>query len=153
MPRWTSSCAFRTCIQRWLRYGRIPRNHALRNSTCAVRGTSRWRWPRASAVSKKERLRAAIVQMKPSKGRYEANLQFAREAFAQLAPDAPDLVVFPEAAMTGYFLEGAVFDLARTASDFAADLAAQWRASSDAPVDLVAGFYENDAGTYYNSAM
>jgi predicted amidohydrolase len=105
-------------------------------------------------VSKRPaRLQAAIVQMKPSKGQYEANLAFAGEAFAQLADDAPDLVVFPEAAMTGYFLEGAVFDLARTAADFAADLAAQWHAASKAPVDLVAGFYENDGGTYYNSAL
>jgi predicted amidohydrolase len=99
------------------------------------------------------RLNVAIVQMKPSKGQYRANLAFARDAFGQLADDAPDLVVFPEAAMTGYFLEGAVFDLSRTAGDFAADLAAQWRAVSKAPVDLVAGFYENDGGTYYNSAM
>lgn len=91
--------------------------------------------------------------MKPSKGQYEANLAFARDAFAQLAGDPPDLIVFPEAAMTGYFLEGAVFDLARTAGDFAADLAAQWRAGSNAPVDLVCGFYENDGGTYYNSAI
>lgn len=99
------------------------------------------------------RLNAAIVQMKPSKGQYRANLAFARDAFAQLAGDTPDLIVFPEAAMTGYFLEGAVFDLARTAEDFAADLAAQWRAASEAPVDIVAGFYENDGGTYYNSAI
>lgn len=98
-------------------------------------------------------LNVAIVQMKPSKGQYEANLAFVRDAFAQLAADPPDLIVFPEAALTGYFLEGAVFDLARTAAAFAGDLAAQWRAVSQAPVDLVAGFYENDGGTYYNSAM
>jgi N-carbamoylputrescine amidase len=98
-------------------------------------------------------LRAAIVQMKPGKGRYRENLGFARDAFAQLAADAPDLIVFPEAAMTGYFLEGAVFDLARSAPEFAHDLAEQWRSVSSEPIALVAGFYENDGGTYYNSAL
>ncbi|MBV8720533.1 MAG: hypothetical protein JO277_00185, partial [Candidatus Eremiobacteraeota bacterium] len=56
---------------------------------------------------KAARLSAAIVQTKPAKGRYAENLQTAREAFAQLAERPPDLVVFPEAAFTGYFLEGA----------------------------------------------
>ncbi|MBV8198482.1 MAG: beta-ureidopropionase [Candidatus Eremiobacteraeota bacterium] len=100
-----------------------------------------------------QRLRVAIVQTKPLKGEYEENLRRAREAFAQLRDDVPDLAVLPEAALTGYFLEGAVYDLALSASSFARDLADAWRASSNSAVDLVAGFYENDAGTYYNSAM
>jgi len=98
-------------------------------------------------------LRVAIVQMKPKKGLYAANLAFAREAFAQLAADPPDLVVLPEAALTGYFLEGAVYDLALGAERFAADLAGSWREAGGATVDLVAGFFENDEGTYYNSAI
>ncbi len=96
----------------------------------------------------------AIVQSKPAKGAYARNLQQAREAFAQLANDPPQLVVFPEAAFTGYFLEGAVYDLALSAPAFARDLAAVWReACGSLPVDLAAGFYENDSGTYYNSAV
>jgi N-carbamoylputrescine amidase len=99
-------------------------------------------------------LRAALVQTKPAKGRYAENLAAATQAFAQLAPDLPDLIVFPEAAFTGYFLEGAVYDLALPASQFARDLATAWRdACGTAPIDLVSGFYENDDGTYYNSAM
>jgi predicted amidohydrolase len=97
--------------------------------------------------------RVAILQTKPAKGEYRHNLDAAGAAFAQLAGDPPDLVVLPEAALTGYFLEGAVYELALRAADLAGDLAAQWRAASNRPVDLVAGFYENDAGTYYNSAM
>ena len=98
-------------------------------------------------------VRVAVVQMKPSKGRYLENLALAAEAFAQLANDPPDLVVFPEAAFTGYFLEGAVYDLALPAARFVADLARTWREQcGDAAVDLVAGFYENADGTYYNSA-
>jgi N-carbamoylputrescine amidase len=98
-------------------------------------------------------LRVAIVQTKPDKGEYRANLRSAGEAFAQLAADPPNLVVLPEASMTGYFLEGAVYELAVAAQAFARDLAATWReASGGQTADLVAGFFENADGTYYNSA-
>ena len=101
------------------------------------------------------RLDACVVQFKPSKGRYAENLAELTGVFAQLANgDAPDLVVLPEASMTGYFLEGAVYDLARDARSFAADIAGAWRESAgDRTVDLCAGFFENDEGTYYNSAI
>jgi N-carbamoylputrescine amidase len=101
-----------------------------------------------------KRLRCVLVQMKPAKGRYAENMAAAAQAFAQLAADRPELVVFPEAAFTGYFLEGAVYDLALSAERFARDLTAAWRsACGEAPVELAAGFYENDGGTYYNSAI
>ncbi len=100
------------------------------------------------------RVGVAIVQMKPAKGRYAENLRAGGEAFEQLRSGRTDLIVFPEAAFTGYFLEGAVYDLALSAPRFAGDLAATWRGTrGDAEVDIVAGFYENDGGTYYNSAM
>jgi N-carbamoylputrescine amidase len=100
------------------------------------------------------RLSTAIVQMKPAKGQYSQNLRTASEAFTQLAETPPQLVVLPEAAFTGYFLEGAVYELALPAARFAHDLARAWRdACGDRPVDLSAGFYENDEGTYYNSAV
>lgn len=99
------------------------------------------------------RARVAILQIKPAKGAYRQNLDAAGAAFAQLADDPPDLVVLPEAGLTGYFLEGAVYELALRADDLAADVAQEWRSACDRPVDLVAGFYENDGGTYYNSAM
>lgn len=98
-------------------------------------------------------MRVAIVQMKPAKGRYDENLATAREAFARIADAPPDLVVFPEGAFTGYFLEGAVYDLARDARSIANDLAGAWREASRAPVAIVTGFFENDGGTYYNSAV
>lgn len=99
------------------------------------------------------RLRAALLQTKPSKGRYARNLSEAGEAFAQLAGDPPDLIILPEAALTGYFLEGAVFDLAMPAATFARDLARTWTQAGGGRVDIAAGFYENDGGTYYNSAI
>lgn len=99
------------------------------------------------------RLRAALLQTKPAKGQYARNLVDTTQAFAQLAADPPDLVVLPEAALTGYFLEGAVYDLAISAQSFARDLARAWRKACTERVDIVAGFFENDGGTYYNSAI
>ncbi|MBV8489090.1 MAG: beta-ureidopropionase [Candidatus Eremiobacteraeota bacterium] len=109
--------------------------------------------PPPSLVQTPALVRVAIVQMKPAKGRYAENLGQAREAFAEMK-ERPDLVVFPEAAFTGYFLEGAVYDLALPAQRFVQDLARTWRdVWGDVPVDLAAAFYENSDGTYYNSAV
>jgi N-carbamoylputrescine amidase len=99
------------------------------------------------------RLRSALLQTKPAKGQYRHNLAEAGEAFAQLAADPPDLIVIPEGGLTGYFLEGAVYDLALPAQRFARDLALAWQKASGEPVDIAAGFFENDGGTYYNSAL
>ena len=103
-------------------------------------------------------MKLAIVQAKPRKGDVEANLATLGEIFAQLAAEAKpyDLIVLPEAALTGYFLEGGVYELALPAEALAARLAALWRANAGeatAPVDIVCGFYENAEGTYYNAAL
>jgi|SRR5579872_2122018 len=103
-----------------------------------------------------ENVAVAIVQSKPRKGRYDENLNELREIFAQLAgsESPPELIVLPEAALTGYFLEGAVYELARSAEQFAADLARVWNeAARGNNADVVCGFYENSGGTYYNSAL
>jgi N-carbamoylputrescine amidase len=99
-------------------------------------------------------LLAALVQFKPRKGDVVANLAAMRGIFEQLAPHAPELIVFPEAALTGYFLEGAVYELAVDAPTMAQRVDEQWRASgARIPCDVVAGFYENVAGTFHNSAI
>ncbi len=100
-----------------------------------------------------DRLRVALVQSKPAKGEYQRNLTETGKAFEQLAASPPDLVVLPEAALTGYFLEGAVYELALPAQSFARDLARVWRESCAQPAYIAAGFFENDGGTYYNSAV
>ena len=99
------------------------------------------------------RLRVALIQSKPAKGEYAHNLAETSKAFAQLSDWSTDLVVLPEAALTGYFLEGAVYELALPAQAFAHDLAQAWREVCAQPVYIVAGFFENDGGTYYNSAI
>ncbi len=102
-------------------------------------------------------MKLGIVQFKPRKGDVEANLAALGEVFAQLAAEsAPyDLIVLPEAALTGYFLEGGVYELTLSAEALALRLADLWRTKGGAkrPVDLAIGFFENDSGNYYNSAM
>jgi N-carbamoylputrescine amidase len=99
----------------------------------------------------------AVVQWKPRKGDVAANLATLTAVFAQLHASpagSPDLAILPEAAMTGYFLEGAVYELALPADAFAARLDAAWRASGAVgTIDVACGFYENADGTYYNSAL
>jgi len=103
-------------------------------------------------------VRVAVVQSKPRKGDVEANLAELGDVFAQLAAaETPyDLVALPEAALTGYFLEGAVYERAFRAETLAAQIADLWSSQPQAeraPVDIVLGFYENADGTYYNSAL
>lgn len=103
-------------------------------------------------------MKLAIVQSKPRKGDVAANVAEVAAIFAQLAAEREpyDLIVFPEAALTGYFLEGAVYELAFETDALAQRIADLWRAapgSARAPVDIVLGFYENAGGTYYNSAL
>jgi predicted amidohydrolase len=99
----------------------------------------------------------AVVQFKPRKGDVDANLATLQTVFAQLLAGpaaAPHLVVLPEAALTGYFLEGGVYELAFTPARFAERLDATYLAAGGtAPLDVVCGFYENHEGTYYNSAL
>ncbi len=99
-------------------------------------------------------MQAALVQFKPRKGNVTANVAELRGVFAQLAPTAVDLIVLPEAALTGYFLEGAVYELALDADAMARRLDEAWRAAGGRrPVDVVCGFYENAGGTFHNSAV
>lgn len=101
-------------------------------------------------------MKLGVVQFKPRKGDVAANLAELEAIYAQLAAeDVPyDLIVAPEATLTGYFLEGAVYERAFEADELAALLAARWRrAGGGRAVDLVLGFYENSGGTFYNSAL
>ncbi len=100
-------------------------------------------------------LRLAIAQLKPRKGAYAENLAQVGALFRTLgaSPEPPDLLVMPEAALTGYFLEGAVRELARTAEELYADLAAQHEASRAPPIDIAIGFYEMWRTRLHNSAL
>lgn len=97
----------------------------------------------------------AVVQFRPVKARYAENLERIGGALAQatrLEP-AADIVVFPETATSGYFLEGGVRDVAVTAGTLFEDLRVQHEALAAPPVDVVIGFYEEYQNHYHNSAM
>jgi NAD+ synthase (glutamine-hydrolysing) len=100
-------------------------------------------------------LRLAVAQFKPAKGEYPANLRRIGGLLARLGerPDPPDLVVFPEAAMTGYLLEGGVREVAVTAGKLFEDLEAQHQTAGGPPLDIVVGFYERWRDRLYNSAV
>ena len=102
-------------------------------------------------------LHLAVVQFRPRKGDYAANVARIGELLAQASAlePRPHVVHFPETAATGYFVEGAVRDLAVTAGTMAREIAAAYRATSDEPrtIDVVLGFYEKWRDTLYNSAL
>src|SRR5687768_17132487 len=100
-------------------------------------------------------LRLAIAQLKPSKGAYRHNLARLGEVFVTLAgdPEPPDLLILPETALTGYFVEGAVRELALSADAFYADLAALHAESGAPPLDIVVGFFELWRTRLHNSAL
>ena len=104
-------------------------------------------------------MKVAIVQSKPRKGQVDENVAHLGAILAQLAREEPayDLIVLPEAALTGYFLEGAVYELAFESEALAERLGLLWRTASVGcavrPVAIVLGFYENAGGAYYNSAL
>ncbi len=69
-------------------------------------------------------LNFATLQFSPKKGEYPANLERLGAIFAQLDTADPrvDVLHLPETALTGYFLEGGVREMALTAGALAADL-------------------------------
>ena len=98
----------------------------------------------------------AIAQIRPRKGDYAANVARIGDVLATIdaLEPRPSLVQFAETAVTGYFVEGAVRDLAVTAGTLARDIDAAYRRAvvEPRPVDVVVGFYEKWRDTLYNSA-
>ncbi|HYU09273.1 MAG TPA: NAD+ synthase [Gemmatimonadales bacterium] len=97
-------------------------------------------------------IRLAISQFRPAKGEYDANVARIGAVITQAAQldPKPDLVVFPETATSGYFVEGGVKELAVTAGTLARDLAAGYQGAA---IDVVVGFYERFQNHIYNSAL
>lgn len=100
-------------------------------------------------------LRAAIAQFRPDKGEYAANLARLGEVFREVGQwaEPPGLVVAPEAALTGYFLEGGVQELALPAERLFEDLARVHRESGAPQLDIALGFYEVWRNHLHNSAL
>ncbi len=106
-------------------------------------------------------IRVAVAQFQPRKGDYPGNCARLGALFAQVAAQTPQprVLHLPEAALSGYFVEGGVEDVAVSAGQLAADLDAAWREAVGSvaeghprTLDLVVGFYERFEHTLYNSA-
>jgi NAD+ synthetase len=97
-------------------------------------------------------IRIALSQFRPTKGEYADNVARIGAVVTQAAAldPAPDLVVFPETATSGYFVEGGVKELAVTAGTLARDLAAAYTGPA---IDVTVGFYERFQNHIYNSAL
>ena len=91
-------------------------------------------------------LRVALVQFKPRKADPRTNLERVRHVLAEESPGA-DLVVFPETALSGYFLEGGVTEASLSVERLVEGLGAPPRDAAD----LVVGFYERWRRRLYNS--
>ena len=100
-------------------------------------------------------LHLAIAQVRPHKGAYEENLCRFGALFREVGnwPEPPELVVGPETALTGYFLEGGVRDLAVSADQLFDDLSRQHREAGTASLDIALGFYEIHGNRLYNSGL
>jgi NAD+ synthetase len=100
-------------------------------------------------------LRLAIAQLRPRKGAYAENLGRLGAVFREVGgqSEPPELIVAPEAALTGYFLEGGVRDLAVSADQLFHDLTCQHRDAQAPPMDVALGFYEVHQNRLYNSAL
>jgi NAD+ synthase (glutamine-hydrolysing) len=100
-------------------------------------------------------LRLAIAQIRPHKGAYEQNLCRIGALFREVGswPDPPELVVAPETALTGYFLEGGVRDLAVSANQLFDDLSRQHEDAGIPSLDIALGFYEVHGNRLYNSGL
>lgn len=91
-------------------------------------------------------LRVGLVQTKPTKGDITANLAGINVLLEEYVGKA-DLLVLPEVALSGYFLEGGVNEAARSVEELARDLVVP---AGDAP-DVVFGFYERHRRRLFNS--
>lgn len=103
------------------------------------------------------KINAVAAQIKPRKGDYRANLARIGEIIAQIEQEAPetDVLVLPETALSGYFLEGGVRDVAVQSEQLYSDLLTLYRSIVTRPsaaLDICTGFYEVGDGKYYNSA-
>jgi NAD+ synthetase len=95
-------------------------------------------------------LHIAIAQFRPRKGDVQGNLCRVGEVLAQAAAldPRPHVVQFPETALSGYFVEGGVREMALSAAELAAGIAAAYQGP---PIDAVIGFYEKREGDLHNS--
>src|SRR5579885_1723196 len=97
-------------------------------------------------------LTVACAQIAPLKAEVSANLDKIAEVVLQAAANGADLVLFPEASTTGYFLEGGVLESSLTAHEVCEALKCRISSKLTKPLDVCLGFYENAEGQLFNAA-
>ncbi len=100
----------------------------------------------------------AVAQVRPKKGDYAYSLARLGDVFAQLDEEGGplDLLLLPECALTGYFLQGGVAEVARTAQELFAELIGLYRSTTHAgrgPLDIMIGFPERHETRLFNAAL
>ncbi len=97
----------------------------------------------------------AISQFRPTKGEYAQNLERIGAVLGEAVQleGPPDLVVFPETATSGYFVEGGVKEVAVSAGTLLQDLDRVYQGSSRPKVDVAVGFYERYQNHFFNSCL
>lgn len=94
--------------------------------------------------------RLASVQFRPDMGRISHNLDRMAEIVRQaVSEESAGLVVFPETAVSGYYVQGAAGENALSADELLGELAGRL---DGVDVDVLVGFYEKADGQPYNSA-
>jgi len=97
-------------------------------------------------------LTVACAQIAPVKADVAANLDKIASVALQAAGEGAEIVLFPETATTGYFLEGGVLESSLTCDELCAGLLHRLGMQLSKPLDICLGFYENADGQLYNSA-
>lgn len=96
------------------------------------------------------RFTLAVAQMKADKGSVGANLDRIAASVAAATAQGAEVVLFPEAASTGYFLEGGVAERAMDPDELARELQARL-GGGGATIEAFVGFYERQSGRPSNT--
>ncbi len=102
------------------------------------------------------RLPVAVAQFRPVKADPDASLDRLADVLERVAAreTPPRILLFPETALTGYFLEGGVRENALEADRVFGALRERWeRVAGDRPLEVAVGFYERHRDRVYNAAM
>lgn len=98
------------------------------------------------------KLRCACVQFAPAKGRTDANLDAVADHAAQAISEAAELIVFPETATSGYFVEGAAAQVALDSKELHGRLSSRIQRWPEETAIVVGHYERSPDGEIYNAA-
>lgn len=98
------------------------------------------------------KISVGCAQISPEKGKIETNIDRIAELIQQSYEEKMDLLLFPEACITGYYLEGGVIEKALTTEELSKKLEKRLSFGPQKKIDFVLGFYRKEDGILYNSA-